>query len=197
MNWLKALGACAGIPAALPIALAAGAVDFESWRQVGSPVWRFDADGAEAGPGDADSFLVSDAVYGDFELAVEFWIEDDTNSGVFVRCGEIDGVDAINPFDCLEVNIYDSHPKPDYRTGAIVTRAAPSAEVDTLGRWNRLEIRALGARLDVAVNGIPTANIEDARVGAGPVALQYAGTGLVRFRKLDIEALSSENAPRP
>jgi hypothetical protein len=187
------------MPAALLVAVAAsaGGVDVESWRQVGGPDWRFDADGVEAGPGDAASFLVSDALYGDFELAVEFWIEDDTNSGVFVRCGEIDGVDAINPYDCLEVNIYDSHPRPDYRTGAIVTRAAPSAQVDTLGHWNRLEIRALGARLEVAVNGVPTASIDDARVGAGAVALQYAGRGLVRFRKLAIEILPPESAPPP
>ena len=187
--WLGLLLAATG--AAEPVT----AVDLESWRQVGSPAWRFDADGAEAGPADSSSFLVSEEVYGDFELSVEFWIDDHTNSGVFVRCGEIDGVAAINPVDCFEINIFDSHPTPEYRTGSVVARMPPAASVTTLDRWNRLSIRALGPRLEVIVNGMPTALLEDARAGTGPIALQYNGQGLVRFRKLAIERLMPETAP--
>jgi 3-keto-disaccharide hydrolase len=173
----------------LPLAVTAeapGDLDLESWMQVGSYVWRFDPAGAEAGPADASGFLVSTERYGDFELSVEFWIEDDTNSGVFVRCGEIGSLEAVNPTDCYEINIYDSHPIPDYRTGSIVTRAVPVATVDTLRHWSRMQIRAVGARIEVIVNGTATATIDDARTVAGPIALQYAGKGLLRFRALRI-----------
>lgn len=183
------------ILAAAAVALPVTAVDLESWWQVGSPAWRFDADGAEAGPADTRSFLVSKELYGDFELSVEFWIEDDTNSGVFVRCGDIDDVDAINPVDCFEINIYDSHPTPDYRTGSVVTRVPPAASVTTLDRWNRLSILAVGPRLEVIVNGVPTALLEDARAGTGPIALQYAGRGLLRIRKLEIERVGPKSSP--
>ncbi|HEX5789427.1 MAG TPA: DUF1080 domain-containing protein [Woeseiaceae bacterium] len=167
----------------------AGMVDTESWRRLGNAAWRFDTFGLEAGPEAVTSFLVSPDVHTDFRLTVEFWIEDDTNSGVFVRCGEIAGVDDVNPTDCYEVNIYDSHPNQTWRTGSIVTQVTPAAHVETLSRWNRLEIRAAGSHLEVFVNGTLTAELTDARAGAGPIALQYAGRGLVRFRKLSIVAL--------
>lgn len=170
-------------------AVDAGRVDTEGWRQVGDAAWRFDPTGAEAGPGTVTSFLVSPDGHADFRLTVEFWIEDDTNSGIFVRCGAIAGVADVNPTNCYEVNIYDSHPNQSWRTGSIVTQVTPAAHVDTLGRWNRLEIRAAGPHLEVLVNGTPTAELTDARATAGPIALQYAGRGLVRFRKLSIVAL--------
>jgi hypothetical protein len=130
---------------------------------------------------------VSPGDYGDFTLSVEYWVEDATNSGVFVRCAGIDVIDDINPTDCYEVNIFDSHPDQRWRTGAIVTRVAPLAHVDTLARWTRLEISARGRRLEVRVDGTLTAVLDDAVERAGPVALQYAGQGLLRFRRLAIE----------
>ena len=167
----------------------AGLVDTEGWRRLGNAAWRFDTFGLEAGPEAVTSFLVSPDMHTDFRLTIEFWIEDDTNSGVFVRCGEIADMADVNPTDCYEVNIYDSHPNQAWRTGSIVTQVTPVAHVETIGRWNRLEIRAAGPNLEVLVNDTLTAELADARAEAGPIALQYAGRGLVRFRKLSIVAL--------
>lgn len=168
--------------------LYAETIEPEGWRRLGAPVWRFDPTGTEAGPDTAGSFLVSEAQYADFVLTVEFWVEAETNSGVFIRCGEVANVDDVNPFDCYEINIFDDHPQQENRTGAIVMQVPPVAQVDTVGQWNRLEIRARGPVLKVSVNGTRTAVLNDARSSAGPVALQYGGSGLVRFRKLAIDS---------
>src|SRR5688572_17414716 len=62
-------------------------------------------------------FLVTKASYGDFQLKVEFWVDDAANSGVFIRCQDPKQITATNAY---EVNIYDKRPDPAYRTGAIV-----------------------------------------------------------------------------
>src|SRR5262245_58217017 len=49
-------------------------------------------------------FLVSKASYGDFQLKVEFWVDDDANSGVFIRCQDTKQITAMNAY---EVNIFD------------------------------------------------------------------------------------------
>ena len=159
----------------------------EGWRRVGSPAWRFDSTGVEAGPEDVAAYLVSNEDFGDFRLAVEYWVEADTNSGVFVRCGLVADLDDINPDNCYEINIWDEHPNQDYRTGSIVTHVVPRGKVESLGQWNRLEITAEGPSISVSVNGEVTAELERARSAPGPLALQYAGKGLLRFRNFEVE----------
>jgi hypothetical protein len=177
--------------AVLLVAAAAAAMplptDLDGWRSLGTASWRHDQDGVAAGPSDRTGFLVSPENHGDFVLTVDFWIDAQTNSGVFIRCGEAETLEQLNPFDCYEVNIFDRHPQQENRTGAVVFVVQPAARVDTAGQWNTLEIRALGENIEIRVNGTQTATLADARTGPGPVALQYGGSGVVRFRRLRID----------
>ena len=78
-------------------------------------------------------FLMTDQVYGDFEIVAEFYAEADTNSGVFLRCA-----DALKPDSkvCYEVNIWDKRPAPEYGTGAIVDVAKVDPMPKAGGKWN-------------------------------------------------------------
>lgn len=154
------------------------------WQQIGATAWTFADTSAAAGPGTDAGYLVSREQYRDFSLSVEFRIDNATNSGVFVRCNN---KESISPVDCYEINIFDNHPNQDFRTGAIVTRQAPLAHVDTLGRWNHYDIDVRGDRIVATVNGVVTADLEDASLDEGYIALQYAGTGEVSFRNLRID----------
>ena len=150
------------------------------WRQIGDANWHL-VDGAVA----ADSgtgFLLTAASYADFELALEFWVTPDANSGVFVRCATPGEIGAAT---CYEVNIFDQRPDPQYRTGAIVGVAEPKVMLDTGDQWNRYEIAARGRHLVVKLNGHTTVDTEDDRFAAGPFALQY-GAGRVMFRNVRI-----------
>ncbi len=154
----------------------------KGWNVVGDANWEV-ADGAvQATRG--SGFLVTPAAYGDFEMTLEFWVSDDANSGVFIRCADPATITAANSY---EVNIYDQRPDPAYRTGGIVDVAKPLSVVNTGGKWNTYEISARGPRLVVTLNGTRTVDMEHKGHTRGPIALQY-GAGTVKFRNVRIRA---------
>ena len=96
------------------------------------------------------------ASYGDFQLTLEFWIDVDSDSGVFIWCSDPNGVGAANSY---EVNIADTHDNEDFRTRSIVRVAVPAHTVSTVGQWNTYDITARGERLTVILNGVTTADV--------------------------------------
>ena len=152
------------------------------WTQVGDANWQL-ADGAvqaDSGTG----FLLTNAIYDDFDLQLEFFVSPDANSGVFIRCANPSEIGAAT---CYEVNIFDRRPYPSYRTGGIVDVASPSAIIETGDQWNTYEISAHGSHLRVTLNGQTTVDTNDEKLAAGPLALQY-GAGRVMFRNVRIRA---------
>ena len=153
------------------------------WNPIGNANWEL-ADGtvwADSGSG----FLVSESSWGDFELTLEFWVDEPANSGIFIRCADPTVVRDTNSY---EVNIYDTRADQTYRTGGIVHIAAPTSVINSGGHWNSYRIRAEGSRLRVTLNGIQTVDARDGQFARGPIALQYAA-GIVRFRNVQIRSL--------
>lgn len=156
--------------------------NLENWNTAGNANWRIVDGSVQADMG--NGYLVSKMTYADFDLNVEFWVNDEANSGVFIRCASAEKIGADT---CYEVNIFDKRPDPTYRTGAIVNVAKPMAMIDAGGRWNTFEISARGPRLTVTLNGTRTVDVENSTLARGPFALQYGG-GVVRIRKVEIRA---------
>jgi hypothetical protein len=155
----------------------------KGWNVVGDANWEV-ADGVvQATRG--NGFLVTPIPYGDFQITLEFWVSDDANSGVFIRCADPKSITATNSY---EVNIYDRRPDPAYRTGGIVDVAKPASMINTGGKWNTYDITARGTRLTVVLNGEKTVEVDDKKFARGPIALQY-GAGTVRFRNVRIRTL--------
>ena len=155
----------------------------KGWNVVGNANWEV-ADGtAQASKG--TGFLVTPVSYTDFQITLEFWVSDDANSGVFIRCDDPKTITAANSY---EVNIYDKRPDPAYRTGAIVDVAKPLAQINAGGKWNTFDITAKGGKMVVVLNGVKTVDVEDSKHARGPIALQY-GAGTVRFRNVRIRTL--------
>jgi len=155
----------------------------KGWDVVGNANWSV-ADGAvQASSG--TGFLVTPASYTDFQLTAEFWVTDDANSGVFIRCSDPKTINAMNAY---EVNIYDKRPDQTYRTGAIVDVAKPASVVNTGGKWNTIDITARGPKMTVVINGMPMVDVEDKAHARGPIALQY-GAGTVKFKNVRIRSL--------
>jgi hypothetical protein len=158
--------------------------DLNQWKPVGNANWRLQDKllQAELGGG----FLMSRQSYQDFQLKAEFWVDDAANSGIFVRCTDLQNITATNAY---EVNIYDQRPDPSYGTGAIVNVAKVSPMPKAGGHWNSYDITFKGSRMVVFLNGVKTADAEDSRLSeAGPIALQY-DKGVVKFRNIRIKAL--------
>ena len=157
------------------------------WTEVGKANWEM-KDGVLAADkldGKDLSYLVTRTSYKDFQLHAEFWVDEEANSGIFIRCDRSDKIDSKL---CYEVNIFDKRPDPTYGTGAIVNVAKVDPMPKAAGKWNVYEITASGPHLTVMLNGQKTAEVDDNMHLSGPLALQY-GSGVVKFRKIQIKPL--------
>lgn len=183
MTRIAALTAALILAAFTGLSAQAQSFDPKTWKTTGDANWKVTGGVLEADMG--TGFFVTPRPYGDFELTVDFWVTDDANSGVFIRCSDMNKIAAETSY---EVNIFDRRPDQTYRTGAIVDVAKPTAMVNTGGKWNTLEITARGPRMTVKVNGTTTVDVEHAKFARGPIAFQRSA-GTVRFRNLRIREL--------
>jgi hypothetical protein len=164
--------------------------NLDSWNQIGTANWKLEDGLAVADNG--NGFLVSKNAYTDFQLRVEFWIEDKTNSGVFIRGTDPNSVTGKTAY---EVNIWDTRPVQKYGTGAIVDIAAVDPMPHAGGKWNVYEITAKGNTFTVILNGQKTVDGAQAdKFASGRIALQHGKgvtdeSGIVKFRKVEIKPL--------
>jgi len=160
------------------------------WTPIGNANWRLENGAIVADNG--NGFLVSANTYTDFQLRVEFWIEEKTNSGVFIRCTDPSNVTGKTAY---EVNIWDTRPEPKYGTGAIVDVAAVDPMPHAAGQWNVYEITAKGNAFTVVLNGQKTVDgARSDKFASGRISLQHGKgvtdeSGVVKFRKVEIRSL--------
>ncbi len=134
---------------------------------------------ADTGPG----FLCTTNSYGDFELKVDFWVDDVANSGVFLRCPDTGPIVATNAY---EVNISDAHLK--WPTGSINEVARRKGDVRSVGRWNSYHLTAHGNHLVVRLDGRVLVDTRSDREKSGPIGLQqFQGQGMVKFRNIKLK----------
>jgi hypothetical protein len=166
-----------------------GEKGMENFVSLGGANWR-----AEGGTLMADKrpdtqpthYLTTKQSFKDFQLRAEFWVSDDANSGIYMRCSD---VRPMTDRTCHEANIFEQRPDQSYATGAIVWLVkGPVPVPKTGGKWNTMEITARGTHMEVFVNGVKTAETNEARDINGVIGLQYAG-GVVKFRKLQIKPI--------
>lgn len=152
------------------------------WHKTGGNATYAVVDGELVGraePGKANSWLVSDAAYGDFIIEFDARTDPALNSGVMIR----------------------GQSRPDYRNGVVF---GYQAEIDpskrawsgglydeqrrqwlyTLGRneaarrtfrsgdWNHYRVEAIGNRLRTWINGVPAADVVDDMDARGFIAFQ-------------------------
>ena len=155
----------------------------KGWSVVGNANWQVVDGVIQANMG--NGFLVTPASYTDFQITLDFWVSDDANSGVFIRCSDPKSISQVTAY---EVNIFDQRPDQTYRTGSIVDLAKPASVVMTGGKWNTFDITARGTKLTVVLNGMTMVDVNDTKHARGPIALQY-GAGTVRFRNVRVRTL--------
>ncbi|GDY14286.1 hypothetical protein LBMAG53_31640 [Planctomycetota bacterium] len=161
--------------------------DLDGWSIVGDANWRAVDGSVQADHG--VGFLVSRRSYGDVLVRVEVFVEPTVNSGIFIRCVDGSQLATLTPERCYEINLFDTRPDPTYGTGSIVLRSPVSPMPKAAGRWSTFEISAKGPRITVNLNGEQTAELTDGTFRQGPIALQYQGSGVARFRRVLIKPL--------
>jgi hypothetical protein len=185
------LGSCAQNPPGEGwLALIDGERGMENWNITNGGNWHPEDGSIQADRSTAKgaSVLVSKRPFRDFELYVEFWAAEATNSGVYLR--------AMNPASvststgAYEVQIWDNNPNRKYATGSLVNVAAVEPVYKAGGRWNTYEIRAKGPEISVRLNGVQTVNASDGRFAEGRIGLQFnPDSGPIKFRKVLVREL--------
>jgi hypothetical protein len=169
-----------------------GASGLDNFTRMGDANWRAEGGAIVADKGKG-GFLLTKKSYKDFEIRAEFWAEDTTNSGIFLR---VTGNPAMAASaNSYEVNIFDQRPDPLYGTGAIVGLSKVNPMPKAAGKWNVYEITAKGSQLTAKLNGVQTASAQDSKFVQGPFALQYGlgakdiQGGVIKFRKVQVREL--------
>ena len=148
------------------VTFAADHPDTSSWKDlfaadlsnaVDASGWQFD--GKELVAKNHDTLWTKDS-YGDFVLDLEFKVAKESNSGVFLRSGDIKNVLA-----ALEIQVHESADGSKYgMLGAIYDAMPPSKAVGkAVGEWNRYTITCQGPKVTVVLNGetIIDANLDN------------------------------------
>jgi len=158
---------------------------FDSWNMVGDANWRIENGEFIADSASGISHLVTEEVFDDFQIQLEFWNQEGANSGVFMR---IQDPAAITDSTAYEANIFDDRPDQSGRTGGIPNFLPPAVVIDTWDQWNSYDITMHGNEVEVYLNGVKTIDGTDDNFRSGPISLQY-GAGTIKFRNVRIRRL--------
>ncbi len=98
---------------------------------------------------DHDTLWTKDS-YGDFILDLEFKVIAESNSGVFLRSGDIKNV-----LSALEVQVHDSADGSKYGMVAAIYDAMPPTKsmAKPIGEWNHFTITCQGSKVSILFNG--------------------------------------------
>ena len=169
--------------------------DLTGWTIHGTEKWYVDKGElvCESGPDKKYGYLSTNKNYKNFFLTLKFKQEANGNSGVFIR-SNIEGVKIsgwqveVAPPNLFTGGIYES-----YGRGWLIKPKPEDEKILKSGKWNKLEIKAVGDEVNTWLNGHKMVSFKDEKIGAGEgfIALQiHEGGGIkVRWKDIKIKAL--------
>ena len=182
--------------------------NLNGWSRIGDPSLWTVSNSVITADGKANlqfpNWLSTEQQYSDFVFSLEYRIAAGGSSGIFLRKphSSLNGSQ-----DAIEVQILDDA-APEYasqpgtsRNGSVYGVVGPSSPVPApAGKWNAMEVRVLGQKVTISVNGQKVVdtdlnayasklnNMPGLRNTSGYIGLQYYGQK-VEFRNIYIEDL--------
>ena len=169
--------------------------NLDGWNIHGTELWYVE-NGlliCESGPDKGYGYLSTEKFYDDFDLTVEFKLEANGNSGVFIRSTfegtKVSGWQVeVAPPGSHSGGVYES-----YGRGWLIKPDKEKDKVLKMGKWNKMRIRVVGNQIQSWLNGTSMISLEDEMIGKGKgsIALQiHDGGGIkVRWRNLIVNEL--------
>ena len=170
--------------------------DLAGWTVHGTEKWYVENGElvCESGPDKQYGYLSTDKDYNNFELSVQFKLEANGNSGVFIRSGiegtKISGWQVeVAPAGQHTGGIYES-----YGRGWLIQPKAEDEQMLKADEWNTMRILLLNDEVTTWLNGKEIVYLKDEKIGKGKgfIALQiHDGGGIkVRWKNILIKELS-------
>jgi len=169
--------------------------DLTGWTIHGTEKWYVENGElvCESSPDKQYGYLSTDKSYYNFELSVQFKLEANGNSGVFIRSGiegtKISGWQVeVAPQGLHTGGIYES-----YGRGWLIQPKPEDEKMLIAGDWNTMRILVNNDEVTSWLNGKEMVHLKDGKIGAGKgfIALQiHDGGGIkVRWKKLIIKEM--------
>lgn len=163
----------------------------DGWKMAGPGSFAQIPDGSLLPQGGMGLFWYSKEKFKDFVLKVDFKAASaNANSGIFIRFPD-PANDPWKPVnEGYEIQISDGGGEK-HRTGAVFTFSASSFTPSRpYGQWNTMEIKAVGKKYTVWVNGRKVTEYEGDRSLEGYIGLQnHDPSGQVAYRNIRIKKL--------
>ncbi|MGQ0632978.1 MAG: 3-keto-disaccharide hydrolase [Planctomycetaceae bacterium] len=160
---------------------------FFGWKPNNDVNWQI-TDGVIHADQGEPGLLVTTAEFSDFELLCDFRLSAGGNSGVFLR-SIFAPKDPVT--ECYELNICDSH--PNFPTGSLVGLVKPNQFCSGERAWHTYRVKAVGDRIEVALDGKPILDWRDTRPAArrrGLIGLQK-NAGRAEYRNVLLRPLAT------
>ncbi|MVZ63909.1 3-keto-disaccharide hydrolase [Sphingobacterium humi] len=169
--------------------------DLTGWTVHGTEKWYVENGEliCESGPDKQYGYLSTNTSYKNFELNLQFKLEANGNSGVFIR-SDIDGLKIkgwqveVAPPGSNSGGIYES-----YGRGWLIQPGAEEQKALKATDWNKMRIVAKGNEITTWINGKQMVHLSDQKIGdaQGFIALQiHDGGGIkVRWKNIKIKEL--------
>lgn len=168
-----------------------GGESLEGWTMTGPGSFSLESDGSMLSHDGMGLFYFDDQSFRDFELELDWMAAtDSTNSGVFVRFPE-----PSDPWDAVEsgyeIQIDDTQ-DPAHQTGAVYDFSAPFyLNSNPAGEWNTMQIRVVGQRYEIFLNGEKVNDFFGDRSREGFIGLQnHDPESQIAFRNIRIRQLA-------
>jgi hypothetical protein len=179
--------------------------DLEGWESVGDGLWTVMQDGTLLGQRDLrravhQAWLYTKKEFGEFDLALDYWIRYQGNSGVSIRdssraqwaVGQAHDPERTPSHIGYEIQISMGYPDR-YPSGSIYLFAQARSGVQRDNDWNHLEIQSRNDGIKVFLNGELVCEHpgDPGRPKRGPIGLQlHDRNTVVMFRNIRIRELS-------
>jgi len=152
------------------------------WRRNSKIDWKV-VDGTIQATSGEVGLLCTTTQFSDYLLRAEFFAEESTNSGIFLRTSPDPKSASV---DCYELNI--APPSNSFPTGSLVGRAKATPDCKP-GVWHTLEVKCAGRSMQVSLDGKQVLDFEDAKyLGRGFIGLQH-NSGKIQFRNICLKPL--------
>lgn len=162
------------------------AKDLTGWTIHGTEKWYVENGElvCESGPDMQYGYLSTDKKYQNFELKVQFKLEANGNSGVFIRSGiegtKISGWQVeVAPPGQHTGGIYES-----YGRGWLIQPKPEDEKMLNATDWNSMRIQVINDEVTTWLNGTEMVKLKDEKIGLGKgfIALQIHDGGGIKVR---------------
>ena len=172
--------------------------NLNGWQAYRGPDWHVE-DGMLIGPSESSGWIGTVAKYSDFILRLEYWIDPGetgwSNSGMFIRA-DTTGSPWVDGYE-VQIDLKDIKNPTGSIYNRVVTDMEQMREIAPEENWNKVEIKAIGPRIQVWING---QQLQDATLhvrDCGVIGVQQHHPGVtIKYRNIRIKELTAENAEK-